>query len=293
MDEVSALDLFRRPAMLRRQMLDEGVLLFRGLLGPGVVRVLGRLCMDVLQQNDIPVGERDDLSHFDWKRMPQDYEERRKKALPQLFSIEEVNALFHSEPLTDLAAVLIEEEFLPHPHKQVRFQPPGRPGYPPQTTGAHQDYVYNQGSPDMITVWVPLGQIDQRMGGLEVVPRSHLGGVYGFQEQPVAGAVTYTIANEPPASKWLSPTYGEGDCIVFHSLTLHRSSPNLSTGLRLSVDCRYQAISQPFAREILEPLPGVIDAYPRWSSDELKYYWRRPDLITVAWEPDRIPGYRG
>ena len=48
-------------------------------------------------------------------------------------------------------------------------------------------------------MWVPLGQIDQEMGGLEVLPRSHLGGVYGFKEERVAGSVTYTIANEPPA----------------------------------------------------------------------------------------------
>jgi phytanoyl-CoA hydroxylase len=43
---------------------------------------------------------------------------------------------------------------------------------------AHQDWRTGQGSLNAITIWVPLVDVDIKLGALEVIPRSHLWGLY-------------------------------------------------------------------------------------------------------------------
>ena len=37
-----------------------------------------------------------------------------------------------------------------------------------------------------------------------------------------------------------------GDVLIFHSLTVHAASPNLSNQLRISLDCRFQDYRRAF-----------------------------------------------
>ncbi len=182
------------------------------------------------------------------------------------FGLESVHAFFHSPFMMDLAAKLIgETPLIPHPHKQVRAQPAGAAGIAP-----HQDFLYNQGSRLMYTCWVPLGDMPAGAGGLQVLPGSH----QRFHK-------TTSIPDSDLTGDWVDPPYRLGDLIFFTSLTAHRGQPNNSRALRLSMDCRYQALSQPFATKWLNLLPGVEEAYPGWKSQDLKYYWKRLELKTT------------
>lgn len=293
MNQDDATSLISNRSALRNLIRDEGFLMMRGLLPPATIHDVGQKCLAVIRSAGLPVGSADDPYRFDWDRMPDDYHDRVGEVFTELYGLEAVHLLYHSEPLLSVGQILTnEEDTIPHPHKRVRFQPPGRAGAPPQKTGAHQDHMYNQASTEMYTVWVPLGDVEADMGGLEVLPRSHLNGLKEVDEETEAGSITYQVKERWPDRDWFRPAYNAGDCIIFHSLTLHRASPNMSERVRLSVDCRYQGASQPFARELLQPLPGVIESYPNWRHKELQYYWERINLITVPWEPDRIPGVR-
>jgi hypothetical protein len=198
----------------------------------------------------------------------------------RLFGLEDVHVLFHSAPITGFMQILAAETVVPHVHKQVRVQFPVEPGRPAQVTSAHQDFVYNQGATDVYTCWVPIGDVPRSAGGLQVLQGSHKHGVYDVHA-PEEGSITYGIRDADLHGEWVSPDYHIGDAIIFHSLTVHKAPENRSDALRLSMDCRYQGISQPFSEKLLVPLPGVEEAYPGWKSDDLKYYWRKLNLKTI------------
>jgi hypothetical protein len=78
-----------------------------------------------------------------------------------------------------------------------------------------------------------------------------------------------------------------GDVLVFHSLTVHKGIENRSARLRMSIDCRYQRVGDPFnpdnATPDGQPL-GWEEVYAGWRSDALQYYWRRLPLTDAPFD---------
>jgi ectoine hydroxylase-related dioxygenase (phytanoyl-CoA dioxygenase family) len=83
-------------------------------------------------------------------------------------------------------------------------------------------------------------------------------------------------------TEWVTGPVNAGDVLIFHSLTVHAASPNLSDQMRLSIDCRFQD-----AWRTLNPANLVFagesgksweKTYAGWTSDELKFYWRKLPL---------------
>jgi hypothetical protein len=204
----------------------------------------------------------------------------RQAVSRKLFGLQAVHEFFHTAPITDIAEKLIGEPIVPHVHKQVRAQFPVEPDKADQVTNAHQDFVYNQGTPEVYTCWVPLGDIPRDFGGLQVLPGSHKQGIYEVHA-PTPGSITLSINDADLTGEWAAPDYKMGDAIFFHSMTVHRVLANRSQSLRLSMDCRYQALAEPFSEELLKPLPGVEEAYPTWTSTALQYYWQKLNLKSV------------
>jgi hypothetical protein len=89
--------------------------------------------------------------------------------------------------------------------------------------------------------------------------------------------------------RWLSTDYKCGDVLIFGSLTVHRSLPNLSGDrFRLSVDFRYQEEGQALTQSVLEPHFGRLSweqVYSGWQSDKLQYYWRNKHYELAPWNP--------
>jgi ectoine hydroxylase-related dioxygenase (phytanoyl-CoA dioxygenase family) len=78
--------------------------------------------------------------------------------------------------------------------------------------------------------------------------------------------------------EWVGGEIRAGDVLIFHSLTVHAASPNLSKRMRISLDCRFQDY-----RRVLNPsnLAFAGDSgkswekiYASWPSQSLKYYWK-------------------
>ena len=111
--------------------------------------------------------------------------------------------------------------------------------------GWHQDYWYNCLTANAITAWIPLTDVDQTMGPLEVVPGSHLtllpvivqdrensnGNMARVFKMP-----EHTIINEECISKI---PMRAGDALFFHSHLIHRSGRNRSNKSRWTIQYRY------------------------------------------------------
>src|SRR4051794_36593992 len=87
-----------------------------------------------------------------------------RSTYPKLFGLEAVHRFFHSPPVTEIARTLIGEPIVPHVHKQVRIQAPAWPGAVAGISATHQDFVYNQGTPEVYSCWVPLSDLPQGRG---------------------------------------------------------------------------------------------------------------------------------
>jgi len=134
---------------------------------------------------------------------------------------------------------------------------------PGQGTGPHCDIVYmGRGTHDVMTAWIPHGDISLELGGLIVLEKSHLQQkrLRKYLEMDVD---TYCVNREPskpkggwlstnPATlreklggRWLTSTFQMGDLLTFGMKTVHASLDNSTKSYRLSTDTRYQLASEP------------------------------------------------
>ena len=144
-----------------------------------------------------------------------------------------------------------------------------------------------QGTTDTWSVWIPLTDCPKAFGGLQVAEGRHRNGVYPIH--PTLGAGGLEIST-PLDGCWRDGSFTLGDAVVFHSLSPHRASPNLTNRLRMSVDFRYQKASEPVAPDSLLPHdPRHIswkEVYAGWpAGDPLKYYWKGFDMQIKPYDP--------
>jgi hypothetical protein len=109
------------------------------------------------------------------------------------------------------------------------------------TTPPHQDHWYTGGTTKMWTAWIALTDTPLELGPLAVLPGSHRRGLL-----PHRGAGAGRQRVRAPAHAFAAAPLAAGDAILFYSLTVHRALPNVTANrVRLSVDYRYQAASEP------------------------------------------------
>ena len=204
------------------------------------------------------------------------------KTLRQINRLEDYHALKHHPILIDLLERMLGGPILPHPRVLMRNIFPQHEEY---TTKAHQDFPNVQGTTEVFTAWFPLIDCPMQTGPLQVAAGTHTGEVYDFDIGIGAGGIEIT---DPFDDRWVSGPFSVGDVLIFHSLLAHKGVPNRSNRLRMSMDVRYQLASEPFnpdnANADGQPLSWE-DVYAGWSSDELKYYWRKLDLTIKPFDP--------
>ena len=266
--------LLNDPQRLQALAHLEGVVLLRGLipqadLGP-VQKVLTDAACKVgwLKRGKGLAGVVENGSDPRWQKWYGTIQSSRAfHALPHVPAIQ---AAMHA---------VLGGEVLTHPRNIARCVGPQTKAF---TTPPHQDVWYIGGTPDIWTMWAPLTDCPDELGGLALLPRTHLLGHLASRTAAGAGGRGIACAL---GDTWAWEPLKAGDVLVFHGQTVHQGCDNRSDRLRLSVDLRFQRADQPLRADSLEPhyhLHTWDEIYRSWPpDDQLRYYWKRQKLQVI------------
>ncbi|HIA64533.1 TPA: hypothetical protein EYN98_00365 [Candidatus Poribacteria bacterium] len=101
----------------------------------------------------------------------------------------------------------------------------------------HQE-VWSGASIKNVYVWTPLS-MNQSVGGLDFMEQSHLWGLVPNRNREPTEL--------PDKFEVVTPTVAEGDAIVFHPLTMHRTSSNTSSLPRIAIAQAIRNMYHPFS----------------------------------------------
>jgi hypothetical protein len=105
---------------------------------------------------------------------------------------------------------------------------------------AHQDWRSMQGSLNAVVVWVPLVDIDEALGALQVVPGSHHEGLLTDRVEDSFGMV-----DRYSDDAFVSCPTRAGDALFFSAFLVHRSGTNVTDAVRWSCHFRYNDLDEP------------------------------------------------
>jgi len=269
-------DIAGNGPLLRARMHEDGYLFIRSLLPGEILEALRSAFLEIAREagwarNDTPREDAiADLNGFCVEPEP-----AYMDVYAEMCGLEAFHALQHHPNIVTLLQRMAGEPILPHARIIARTIFPQREAY---TTPAHQDFIPIQGTAETYTAWIPLADLPSRMGGLQVAAGSHRKGVYDFKPALGAGGIEIT---DPLEGAWVNSPFEQGDVLFFHSMLVHKGLPNRSDRLRMSIDARYQRISDPIAPGSILPhsQPNTWEnIYRGWKNESLKYYWEKYEL---------------
>lgn len=280
---IDSSDLISDGPALAARMQRDGYLFLPGLLPRGdvaeVQRQIGEIARDAgWLRRDTPVQDAvAELSGF-----CVDPDPTYLTTLRRINRLEDYHALKHHKALIDLLERMLGGPILAHPRVLMRNIFPARDEF---TTKAHQDFPNVQGSTEVYTAWMPLIDCSMDVGPLQIAVGSHTSGVYDFG---IAGGAGGIEIKDPLEGTWASSAFAAGDVLLFHSMVVHKGVPNHSNKLRMSMDVRYQLVSEPFNIDNANPDGQPLswdEVYRDWQSGALKYYWQRLPLTLKPFDP--------
>ncbi len=267
---------------LRSRAQRDGYLFIRGLLSPDVLESLRLQFLKIAcdagwVRRDAPLE--DAVANLDGFCV--EPEPEYMGVYRHMYELQEFHALQHHPSLIGVIEGILEEPVMPHARIIGRTIFPQRDVF---TTPPHQDFIPIQGTADTYTAWIPLGDIPPALGGLQIASGSHRRGVYDFRPAMGAGGIAVT---DPLEGTWVNTPFKQGDVLIFHSMVVHKGVSNSSDRLRMSIDARYQKISDPIAPGSLLPhsQPHTWEEiYADWVSSDLQYYWQKWNMEVKAYD---------
>jgi len=193
-----------------------------------------------------------------------------KRVYEKVFNLEAFHSLTHHPKLCNVMRLLVGPKLLVHPKPIARLI---FPNYDRSVIHTHQDHLAVGGDTNCFTAWLPLHDCPAELGPLQILEGSHH---FGLQDaDPDTGVISKDNAR---GREWVSGEINAGDALIFHSLTVHSASPNTSSQLRISMDCRFQDYSHD-SNPANFVFPGSNDrswesTYAHWLSEDLKYFWK-------------------
>ena len=162
--------------------------------------------------------------------------------------------LLTSPRLLDLVEDVIGPEIYSNPVQHIRMKLPKRAIPEGCTNGLvtripwHQDngvILPEADDATILTVWLPLLNATVDNGCLQVIPRSHRGGI----ETHCPGGSLHIPDPLVPAERALPLPMRPGSVLLMTQRTMHSSLDNVTDDqVRISMDLRYQPIGQPTGR---------------------------------------------
>lgn len=167
--------------------------------------------------------------------------------------------LLTSPRLLDLVEDLIGPEIYSNPVQHIRMKLPKRAIPEGYSNGLvtripwHQDngvVLPEADEATILTVWLPLLDATVDNGCLQVIPRSHTGGI----ETHCPGGSLHIPDPLVPEERALPLPMRPGSVLLMTQRTIHSSLDNVTDDqVRISMDLRYQPIGQPTGRPAFAP----------------------------------------
>ena len=280
---------------LRERVSEEGYLFFRGLVPKEPIFELRKKILDVVNAygwlREGPNGEDNYIDKEAIDQVPYDSMKYglgvSDEAYEDINRIEEFHRLPHHSNLLQLYRGLFNDEVLVHARHIARVVTPHKDIVP---TPQHQDYPLIQGSKNFWTCWFPLGDCPREQGSLTVLRKSQHNGVIPVEKVKGAGEIAAQLC--PGEDAWVEGDFEAGDILTFPCYTVHRALPTQHPRLaRLSMDLRYQPLSEEVEKRSLEPHAYKMtwdEIYENWESDALKYYWKHLPLKMAPWDESYV-----
>ncbi len=271
------------PEQLRESAARDGYLLLRNLLPAADVIEIGQELAHTMAESgwitpDEPLETATaDISKFCVEPQPAFMEVFHKQ-----LSLKSMHALRSHPAIIELFDELFEEPTFAVPHFVTRLAFPQHEDY---ATPAHQDHVHFEGSKRNWAAWIPFTTVDEQRGGLAIAAGSHHDGAYDMR--PALGAGQMIIDADLSEMDWRWSPMGPGDVLIHNCLTVHRGLPNSTTSMRVSVDYRYQPLSEPVGAKFLgvsHQMKTWDELYEGWDGNEFKHYWADLDLDIEPFE---------
>lgn len=266
-------------AQLRAKFAKDGYLFLKSLLDPELVNAFRGWVFENLNVSGLLQPETDPvLGQANRNGFDKALADRRLMSIVRSAKYEN----FCSQPdLTNFIDVFIGGISYLHKRKLIRFTSPNTK----VSTPAHYDLIYLRGgTSNIVTAWIPIGDISVSDGGLVYLKNSHALGVQMEKEfrlksadlSPEEQINAYNrnmteggwVSNNLPEmadkfdTQWLAADYEAGDVVLHSPFMIHASTNNANPQgrLRLSTDIRFQNVDDE------------IDA--RWNN-----HWSLDDML--------------
>ncbi len=259
----SSNDVLDKPEELRRRFEQDSYLFFRRLIDREKVAALRADILNAIGALGWLDEGTDPLDAVPGPLVRREADENWWEGYAAIQSLYDFHAFPHDETLLSVARAIVGERVLVHPRSIARVTYPNSEN----PTPPHQDFPLIQGASDVLTTWVPLGDITPEFGGLRILSGTHREGLKKVRPADGVGGVGVEVDENDP--RWLTADYRMGDVLVFHAFSVHWAPANRADRLRLSADYRYQSLDDPVVEGSL--LPHGHPATPDWS--ELTRGW--------------------
>jgi ectoine hydroxylase-related dioxygenase (phytanoyl-CoA dioxygenase family) len=286
-DSMSLLD---DAAALRARADEDGLLFFRGLLPRDLVLELRAQFLQILANRGWLKGnptdalaDKEAIEREDPAAMIAQGVGFHNEAYAEVQKLELFHALAHHPNLIRVYETLFQTAVLPHPRHIARLMLPASFNSP---TPPHQDFIHIQGTKNVWTAWVPIGDCPRTMGGLTAIKGGHKEGLLPVAAAQGAGGLESHLCAK--GYVWLEEDFLAGDLLTFSSLTVHKAlKPQDTDHVRLSCDFRYQPANEDIEQASLLPHGQVTtweEIYKDWKSTRYQYYWKNKQLKMSEWD---------
>jgi len=116
--------------------------------------------------------------------------------------------------------------------------------------GVHQDWTALQSGLDTITIWFPFMDVDKHNFPVELVPGSHLHGLYRGKAQQNIYEIDASLYQE---NDFIPMEVNRGDVLFMSNFTLHRTGLHGDKRVRIAGSARYENASETTFIERLYP----------------------------------------
>lgn len=225
------------------EIRENGFTVLKGLCDPGHVKKILEQINTVFETALTHVGETDMLDKsIDEKYafLENNYPTLKSHCYDVMSMLDGVRSYVNKQEIFDITNELYNSPVTVD-LTQVRVNAPDNKYVQPW----HQEV--GQMSELNMTVWTPLVDIDEEIGGLFVVPGSHKRGLvkHYYMDHPGMNKKVHAICEDEYANdEPLRVIVGAGDAIAFHPHLFHVTAENKSNQTRWTIVTRYNELSK-------------------------------------------------